>query len=56
MMIRAKPEVKYKLIQEMTSRDNNLLNITWLCEIAGVSRFLTLITTVDTPRASVAFT
>lgn len=32
MMIRAKPEVKYKLIQEMTSRDNNLLNITWLCE------------------------
>lgn len=38
MMIRAKPEVKYKLIQEMTSRDNNLLNITWLCEIAGVSR------------------
>ena len=38
MMIRAKPEVKYKLIQEMASRDNNLLNITWLCEIAGVSR------------------
>ena len=38
MMIRAKPEVKYKLIQEMPSRDNNLLNITWLCEIAGVSR------------------
>lgn len=32
MMIRAKPEVKYKLIQEMTSRDNNLLNITWLCD------------------------
>lgn len=29
---------KFKLIQEMTDRDNNLLNITWLCDIAGVSR------------------
>ena len=38
MMIKAKPEVKFKLIREMTSRDNNLLNIEWLCEIADVSR------------------
>jgi len=37
-MIKAKPEVKFKLIREMTSRDNNLMNIEWLCEIAGVSR------------------
>jgi len=37
-MINAKPEVKFRLIREMTSRDNNLLNIKWLCEIAGVSR------------------
>lgn len=29
---------KFKIIQEMTSRDNNLLSITELCEIAGVSR------------------
>ena len=29
---------KYKIIQEMTERDNNLLNISWLCEISGVSR------------------
>ena len=29
---------KYAIIQEMTLRDNNLLNITWLCEAAGVSR------------------
>lgn len=29
---------KYAIIQEMTSRDNNLLNISWLCEAAGVSR------------------
>lgn len=28
---------KYAIIQEMTKRDNNLLNITWLCA-AGVSR------------------
>ena len=29
---------KYAIIQEMTQRDNNLLNITWLCAAAGVSR------------------
>lgn len=29
---------KYQVIQEMTERDNNMLNISWLCEIAGVSR------------------
>lgn len=31
-------EEKYKVIHSMLSRDNNLLNISWLCEIAGVSR------------------
>lgn len=30
--------VKYAIIQEMTQRDNNLLNIVWLCNAAGVSR------------------
>jgi len=34
----AKPEEKFKLIQEMTQRDNNKLNISWLCEMAVVSR------------------
>lgn len=29
---------KYQIIHDMLSRDNNLLNISWLCEIAGVSR------------------
>jgi len=29
---------KYAIIQEMNQRDNNLLNITWLCKAAGVSR------------------
>jgi len=29
---------KYSIIQEMTLRDNNLLNIVWLCDAAGVSR------------------
>jgi len=29
---------KYSIIQEMTQRDNNLLNISWLCEVAQVSR------------------
>lgn len=31
-------EEKFKIIQEMTSRDNNLLNISELCRIAEVSR------------------
>lgn len=30
--------VKYAIIQEMTQRDNNFLNIVWLCNAAGVSR------------------
>jgi putative transposase len=34
----ATPEEKFKFIQEMTQRDNNELNISWLCEMAGVSR------------------
>ena len=34
----ASPTAKYEIIHEMTSRDDNLLNITWLCEIAEVSR------------------
>lgn len=38
MLIRAQPDVKFAIIREMTSRDCNLLNISWLCEIAGVSR------------------
>ena len=29
---------KYRIIEEMTQRDNNLLNISWLYEAAGVSR------------------
>ena len=37
-MIRGKPERKFELIYEIYSRENNLLNIKWLCEIAGVSR------------------
>jgi transposase InsO family protein len=34
----ATPEEKFRLIEEMTLRDNNELNINWLCEMAGVSR------------------
>jgi transposase InsO family protein len=34
----AVPAVKYEIIREMTRRDDNLLNIKWLCDIAGVSR------------------
>lgn len=37
-MIQSKPEVKFAIIKKMTTRDNNLLNLNWLCEIAGVSR------------------
>ncbi len=38
MEIQAKSEEKFKIIRQMTLRDNNLLNISWLCEYAGVSR------------------
>ena len=38
MGIQAAPEVKYALIREATLRDNNLLKISKMCEIAGVSR------------------
>ncbi|MCL2602827.1 MAG: IS3 family transposase [Treponema sp.] len=38
MIVKGEPGVKFAIIQEMTSRDNNLLNISWLCKIAGVSR------------------
>lgn len=37
-MIESEPGAKFELIREMTARDNNQLNIVWLCEIAGVSR------------------
>lgn len=32
------PKSKYEIINEATSHDNNLLSITTMCEIAGVSR------------------
>ena len=38
MQTEAKPQEKYRIIQEMTQRDNNELNISWLCEMAGVSK------------------
>lgn len=38
MGIQAPPEVKFAMIQEAIKNDNNLLSITKLCDIAGVSR------------------
>ena len=38
MLIKARPDAKFGIIRDMISRDNNLLNIRWLCDIAGVSR------------------
>lgn len=38
MLIQGRPDAKFAIIQEMTSRDNNLLNISTLCSVAGVSR------------------
>lgn len=38
MILTDVPSTKYAVIQEMTARDNNLLNISVLCELAGVSR------------------
>lgn len=38
MIIKADPSTKFEIIHGMIQRDDNLLNITWLCNIAGVSR------------------
>ena len=38
MGIQAAPEVKFAIIREATLRDSNLLKISTLCRIAGVSR------------------
>ena len=38
MIINTTPDVKFSIIHDMLSRDDNLLNIKWMCEIAGVSR------------------
>ncbi len=32
------PEIKFRVIRDMTARDDNLLNISWMCKYAGVSR------------------
>ena len=38
MGIEAPAEVKYGLIHEAVRHDDNLLNISYLCRLAGVSR------------------
>ena len=38
MGIEAPARVKYALIREATDRDGNMLNISWMCQIAGVTR------------------
>lgn len=38
MLIKARPGVKYEIIENMIKRDDNMLNIQLLCDIAGVSR------------------
>ena len=38
MGIQAAPEVKFAIIREVTCRDDNLLKISTMCRIAGVSR------------------
>ena len=38
MYIYGNPEQKYEIIQATIARDNNLLNVQTLCQIAGVSR------------------
>ena len=38
MGIKASPKVKFALIQEALMRSDNLLNVSTMCRIAGVSR------------------
>ena len=38
MLIKAKPSIKFEIINEITKQEENLLNVQLLCDIAGVSR------------------
>jgi transposase InsO family protein len=38
MILTSEPTVRFEIIREISERENNILNISWLCEIAGVSR------------------
>ncbi len=38
MYINGSPKVRYEIIAETIKRDDNVLNLSYLCEIAGVSR------------------
>lgn len=38
MLIKAKPSTKYEIIEDLINKDDNLLSVKLLCEIAGVSR------------------
>ena len=36
--MRIPANAKYAIIEQMVNREDNLLNVKWLCEAAGVSR------------------
>ena len=36
--MRIPANAKYAIIEQMMNREDNLLNVKWLCEAAGVSR------------------
>ena len=38
MYMTGSPKIRYEIIANTIERDNNLLNISYLCELAGVSR------------------
>lgn len=38
MRFKTPPEVKFQIIREMITHDDNQLNVSWLCQYAGVSR------------------
>ena len=38
MLIKGKPDIKFGIIRGMITQDDNLLNLSLLCQIAGVSR------------------
>lgn len=38
MLFKGSPQKRYEIIEETISQDNNVLNISYLCQIAGVSR------------------
>ena len=52
MFMKGDPQPRYEIIAETIKQDNNLLNISYLCQLAGVSRSGFLLLAVECKSSS----